>query len=259
LAVRPPYGILEIQAGCAGRDVIWRGRATYMRLSGRRVVVAGAGPGLGAAVVARALGEGAKVYAISRNRAALEKLASMGASVGAFDLSTADGARAASEATERELGVVDGLAVTAGGWTPGRLEETSEGDLEDMLSANLRAHLWTVKAFLKLMRPGSSIVLTSSIWGPFSRSPGALAYTASKAAAAALVEVLAAELIQRGIRVNGVAPGSMSREAGAPALGAPSAPPEYVADVVVWLLTDEARWVNGALIPVDGGRRLAAP
>lgn len=164
-----------------------------------------------------------------------------------------------SEDAARELGVVDGLAVIAGGWTPGRLEETSEGDLEDMLSANLRAHLWTVKAFLKLMRPGSSIVLTSSIWGPFSRSPGALAYTASKAAAAALVEVLAAELIQRGIRANGVAPGSMSRGAGAPALGAPSAPPEYVADAVVWLLTDEARWVNGALIPVDGGRRLAAP
>jgi NAD(P)-dependent dehydrogenase (short-subunit alcohol dehydrogenase family) len=50
-----------------------------------------------------------------------------------------------------------------------------------------------------------------------------------------------------------VAPGAMSREAESAKLGAPPAPPEYVADVVIWLLTDEARWVTGALIPVDGG------
>jgi 3-oxoacyl-[acyl-carrier protein] reductase len=73
------------------------------------------------------------------------------------------------------------------------------------------------------------------------------------------VETLAAELLERGIRVNGVAPGTMSREVGAAKLGAPATPPEYVADVVIWLLTDEARWVTGALIPVDGGRRLITP
>jgi NAD(P)-dependent dehydrogenase (short-subunit alcohol dehydrogenase family) len=71
--------------------------------------------------------------------------------------------------------------------------------------------------------------------------------------AAALVETLAIELLERGIRVNGVAPGAMSREAEAAKLGAPVASPEYVADVVIWLLTDEARRVTGALIPVDGG------
>ena len=48
-------------------------------------------------------------------------------------------------------------------------------------------------------------------------------------------------------------------EAEAAKLGAPAAPPEHVADVVLWLLTDEARWVTGALIPVDGGRRLITP
>jgi len=157
------------------------------------------------------------------------------------------------------LGRVDGLAITAGGWAPGRLEETEEEILDSMLSVNLRAHLWTVKSFLKLMRPGSAVVLVTSIWGPVKRSPGALAYTVSKAAAAALVETLAAELLDRGVRVNGVAPGAMSREAEAAKLGAPAAPPEHVADVVLWLLTDEARWVTGALIPVDGGRRLVTP
>jgi len=222
-------------------------------------VVAGAGPGLGSAVARRALEEGATVYAIARRREHLEPLATLGIRVGAFDLSKPEGATEATDAVEKELGRVDGLAVTAGGWTPGRLEETDEDALEAMLSVNLRVHLWTVKSFLKLMRLGSAVVLVTSIWGPVKKSPGALAYTVSKAAAAALVETLAAELLERGIRVNGVAPGAMSREAEAAKLGAPVAPPEYVADVVLWLLTDEARWVTGALIPVDGGRRLTTP
>jgi 3-oxoacyl-[acyl-carrier protein] reductase len=230
-----------------------------MRLRGRNVVVAGAGPGLGSAVARRSLEEGAQVYAVARRREHLEPLAALGIRTGAFDLSKPEGAAAAAEAAEKELGRVDGLAITAGGWAPGRLEETEEEVLDSMLSVNLRAHLWTVKSFLKLMRPGSAVVLVTSIWGPIKRSPGALAYTVSKAAAAALVESLAAELLERGIRVNGVAPGAMSREAEAAKLGAPAAPPEYVADVVLWLLTDEARWVTGALIPVDGGRRLNTP
>jgi len=230
-----------------------------MRLSGRNVVVAGAGPGLGSAVARRALEEGAQVYAVARRREHLEPLAALGIWTGAFDLSKPEGAAAAAETAERVLGRVDGLVITAGGWAPGRLEETEEEILDSMLSVNLRAHLWTVKSFLKLMRPGSAVVLVTSIWGPIKRSPGALAYTVSKAAAAALVETLAAELLDRGVRVNGVAPGAMSREAEAARLGAPAAPPEHVADVVLWLLTDEARWVTGALIPVDGGRRLITP
>jgi len=196
---------------------------------------------------------------VARRREHLEPLAALGIKTGAFDLSKPEGAAAAAEAVEKELGRVDGLAITVGGWTPGRLEETEEEVLNSMLSVNLRAHLWTVKFFLKLMRPGSAVVLVTSIWGPIKRSPGALAYTVSKAAAAALVETLAAELLERGIRVNGVAPGAMSREAEVAKLGAPAAPPEHVADVVLWLLTDEARWVTGALIPVDGGRRLITP
>ena len=66
---------------------------------------------------------------------------------------------------------MDGLAITAGGWAPGRLEETEEEILDYMLSVNLRAHLWTVKSFLKLMRPGSAAVLVTSIWGPLRGPP----------------------------------------------------------------------------------------
>jgi len=86
------------------------------------------------------------------------------------------------------------------------------------------------------------------------------AYVAAKAALAKATESIAAELLDRGIRVNAVAPGGMAKEdnpdAQPPPLGAPQAPPAEVAKVIIWLLTDEARWVTGAVIPVDGGRRL---
>jgi NAD(P)-dependent dehydrogenase (short-subunit alcohol dehydrogenase family) len=103
-----------------------------MRLRGKNVVVAGAGPGLGSAVARRALEEGAQVYAVARRRKHLEPLAALGIRTGVFDLSKPEGA-----------------------------------------------------------------------------------------AAAALVETLAAELLERGIRVNGVAPGAMSREAETAKLGRP--------------------------------------
>ena len=85
-----------------------------MRLSGRNVVVAGAGPGLGSAVARRAL-EGGQVYAVARRREHLEPLAALGIRTGTFDLSKPEGAATAAEAAERELGRVDGLAITAGG------------------------------------------------------------------------------------------------------------------------------------------------
>jgi 3-oxoacyl-[acyl-carrier protein] reductase len=191
-----------------------------MRLRDRNVVVTGAAPGLGSAVARRA-GGGSPSLCGGKRREHLEPLAALGIRTGAFDLSKPEGVAAAAEAVEKELGRVDGLAITAGGWAPGRLEETDEQVLDSMLSVNLRAHLWTVKSFLKLMRPGSAVVLVTSIWGPSRGPPGALAYIVSKTAAAALVETLAAELLERGIRVNGVAPGAMSREAEVAKLGRP--------------------------------------
>ncbi|MEM0370786.1 MAG: SDR family oxidoreductase [Pyrobaculum sp.] len=128
-----------------------------------------------------------------------------------------------------------------------------------MFAVNFKAHVNAVRAFLPLLAPRSSIVLTSSVGGPYAVWRRHLAYLTSKAALAKAVEALAADLIDREIRVNGVAPGGMSKELeGLPKLGAPAAPPEAVARVIIWLLTDEAAWVNGAVIPVDGGRRLVA-
>lgn len=115
-----------------------------MRLRGRNVVVAGEGPGLGSAVARRALEEGAQVYAVARRREHLEPLAALGIRTGAFGLFRPGGPRPPRRRPRGDLGRVDGLAITAGSWAPGRLEETEEEVLDSMFSVNLRAHLWAV-------------------------------------------------------------------------------------------------------------------
>ncbi|MEM4081998.1 MAG: SDR family oxidoreductase [Pyrobaculum sp.] len=92
-----------------------------------------------------------------------------------------------------------------------------------MFAVNFKAHVNAVRAFLPLLAPRSSI--TSSVGGPYAVWRRHLAYLTSKAALAKAVEALAADLIDREIRVNGVAPGGISKE-GLPKLGAP---PEAVA------------------------------
>lgn len=238
-----------------------------MRLRGRNVAVVGVGPGLGSAVVYLALREGASVYAFARGESFLktfvESMSRFGrVETGAYDFSRLRDAYAAAEAVGREFGVLHGLVVTAGGYVQGEVAEMSEEDLDSMLSANLKAHIYAVKAFLPLFQKGSSIVLVSSIGGAFAAWRRHVAYVASKAALARAAEALAAELLPRGVRVNAVAPGGMTKDFTpgvhrSAELGSPQAPPEEVAKVAVWLLTDEASWVTGAVFPVDGGRRLA--
>ncbi|MFB6490777.1 MAG: SDR family oxidoreductase [Thermoproteus sp. AZ2] len=237
-------------------------------LQGKKILVAGAGPGLGAATAYLALRMGASVAIAARSRGRLEGLRASLSRYGPVhavegDLSTEAGAEAVVDAAYRALGGLDGVAVTAGGYLEGGLDSVSEGDLEKMIRANLYAHLFAAKAAAKRMR-GGSIVFVSAIWGSGEAWPRHVAYVASKAALSHLVETLAAELLPKGIRVNAVAPGGMSHDfkperdwAQLVKLGASVAPPEAVAEVVVWLLSDRSRWVTGAVVPADGGARLA--
>ncbi len=237
-----------------------------MRLKGRNIAIVGVGPGLGSAVVYMALREGAAVYAFARSAEFLERLKAEYSKYGVLhvspkDFSRLEEAERAREEVRRVFPELHGLVVTAGGYTSQPVEELGEAELEDMLNKNLKAHIYAVRAFLPLMGRGSSIVLISSVGGAYKAWPRHVAYVAAKAAAARAAEALAAELLERGIRVNAVAPGGMAKDfqpgrSYTVALGAPQAPPEEVAKVVIWLLTDEASWVTGAVIPADGGRKL---
>ncbi|WP_291766598.1 SDR family oxidoreductase [Caldivirga sp. UBA161] len=236
-------------------------------LSGRRVIIAGAGPGLGSATAYLALINGASVVMIARSeerlrslKAALSKYGKVEAIKG--DLSTMSGAEDAVKRAYGILSGIDGVVTVLGGYTEAPLSELTEDSLFNMLRVNLAAHLFTVKAAAQLMNHGS-IVMVTAIWGPYLNWPNHIAYIASKAALSRVAETLASELLGKGIRVNVVAPGGIRRDfrperdwRSTRSIGDPSAPPEDIANIIIWLLSDQSEWVNGAVIPADGGFRL---
>ncbi|WP_291998901.1 SDR family oxidoreductase [Caldivirga sp.] len=236
-------------------------------LNGKRIIIAGAGPGLGSATAYLALINGASVVMVARNE---ERLRSMQSTLSKYgkvefikgDLSTMTGAENAVKEAYSILGGLDGVVTVLGGYTEASLSELTEESLFNMLRVNLAAHLFTVKAAVQLMNNGS-IVMVSAIWGPYLNWPNHVAYVASKAALSRVVETLAAELLSRGIRVNAVAPGGIRRDfrpernwRSTRSIGDSSAPPEDIANIIIWLLSDQSEWVNGAVIPADGGFRL---
>ncbi|HWI74057.1 MAG TPA: SDR family oxidoreductase [Baekduia sp.] len=151
----------------------------------------------------------------------------------------------------------------------GRLDDITVERFEETVRVNLTGAFAATKAFLPLLRRGerASIVHAGSIDGQFG-NPNVLSYSASKGGVHALVHVLAAELAAEGIRVNGIArAGSTAMPLNAAVvaelgratpLRAVAEPSEYAA-VVLFLASDAASYMTGAILPVDGGRTAATP
>ncbi len=238
-----------------------------MKLTGKKVLVVGVGPGLGSATAYLLLKEGASVVIASRNE---EKLKSIKVQLAMFgqidyvagDASSKEGAAKLVHEAIDKYGSLDHLALVAGNYTDSPIDALTEEQTDGMIDANLKSPLYTLSAALPSLKAGSSVVMVSSVFGTYATGMGNVAYSAAKAGVAKSVEVLAMELAQRGIRVNAVAPRSMSHDF-APGrewktlrkLGDRACPPEDVASVIVWLFSGESEWVNGAVIPVDGGAR----
>ncbi|MEA2294158.1 MAG: 3-oxoacyl-[acyl-carrier protein] reductase [Solirubrobacteraceae bacterium] len=243
----------------------------FTPVTGRTVLVTGGTKGIGkgiAGVFARA---GANVVVTGRDRERGEAAAAeLGGAYVAADVARAeDCERMAAETVER-FGGIDVLCANAGVFPDAKLEDMTEADIDAIFAVNVKGTMLAVKACLPaLERSGHGrVVLTSSITGPITGYPGWSHYGATKAAQLGFMRTAAIELAPKGITINAVMPGNVVTE-GLVDLG-----PEYrqkmeasipqrklgtVADIgnaALFLATDEASYITGQTIVVDGGQVL---
>ena len=245
-------------------------------LSGKTALVTGGSRGIGRAT-AIALGKAGAQVLVHYGRAAKEaeavvaQLREVGGRADAVsaDLGAPDGAHKLAKQVRGIVGErLDILVANAGISRPATIEETTVADFDELFAVNVRAPFFVVQQLLPILAKGSSIVFVSSLAAH--ASVGALsAYAATKGAIDTLVKHFAFALGPRGIRVNAVAPGivatDMSEFAKTPegrdyAIGMQAlkrlAQPDDIGGVVAFLASEDARWITGDTLRVDGGAKL---
>src|ERR1700693_3312029 len=245
-------------------------------VSGKTALVTGASRGMGRASALALAAAGAQVlvhYGRGANEAAgvvadIHKAGGRADAIAA-DLAAADGAHKLAKQARAIVGDrLDILLANAGISKAATIEETTVEDFDRLFAVNVRAPYFLVPQLLPVLGEGSSVILVSSL-GAHAAIGTLSAYAATKGAIDTLVKYFAAALGPRGIRVNAVAPGvidtDMSNlvktdEGRSFVLGMQAlkrvAQPDDIAPVVAFLASDEARWITGDTVNVDGGAKL---
>jgi len=242
------------------------------RLSGKVALVTGGSSGIGFATAKRFVAEGATVYITGRNQQALdEAVAKIGGNVTAIRADS--GVVADSEklfaAIKARSGKLDIVFANAGIAAFAPLAHISEEHFDSIVNTNLKGVVFTLKHAIPLLVEGASVILMSSVLGYRGGMGVASVYGASKAAVRQLAREWLVDLKSSKVRINVVSPGMVDTTAidnllGESAAGAKGytasqnplgriAQPEDVASVVTFLASDDAAYVNGVEIPVDGG------
>jgi len=245
-------------------------------LSGKTALVTGGSRGIGRAA-AIALGKAGAQVVVHYGRAAKEAEAVLAelretggrANSVSADLAAPDGAHKLAKQVRDIVGErLDILVANAGISSAATIEETTVADFDDLFAVNVRAPFFVVQQLLPILREGSSVVFVSSLAAH--AAVGKLpAYAATKGAIDTLVKHFASALGPRGIRVNAVAPGivptdmsqfAKTAEGRDYAMGIQAlkrmAEPDDIAGVVAFLASEEACWITGDTIRVDGGSKL---
>lgn len=243
------------------------------RLEGKRVFVTGAGGGIGGAIARRFAAEGARVMCADMDRAAAERTAAAigdaARSIGC-DVADSGAVKDAIEAAARAFGGLDVLVNTAANDDPvGDTVELDEAEWNRTMAVNLTGVFLVAKHGIPKLRQagGGGIVVVASQLGQVA-VPRRTAYVTSKAALIQLARSMALDHAKEGIRVNTVSPGAIETDrllrrygtiAAVRAALAPLHPvgrlgrPEEIANGALFLASDEASFMTGADLVIDGG------
>ncbi|MGH8248567.1 MAG: SDR family oxidoreductase [Gammaproteobacteria bacterium] len=247
------------------------------RLKGKVAIVTGSGQGIGESIAKVFADEGAKVVVAtrteSRGKRTVDAIKKAGgdAMLLTVDIGDLEQARSVVDRTIKQYGRVDILVHNAASFLGGPVENYSEDDLETVLSVNLKACFRLSRACIPHMKKqgGGRLLFTSSVTGPRVAMPGTSYYAASKGGMNAFIRTASLELARDAITVNGVEPGyihtpamDLLADADGQKQMAKYIPlgyigkPEDVAYAMLFLASDEAGYITGQTIVVDGGSTL---
>jgi NAD(P)-dependent dehydrogenase (short-subunit alcohol dehydrogenase family) len=243
------------------------------RLEGKVAIVTGGNSGIGLATAQRFLEEGARVAISGRNQKTLaEAVKKLGDGVLAVQADTAHVAEVEKFLREvsKKFGKIDVLFINAGVAKFAPLTETPEALFDEQFDINIKGAYFTIQKAVPYLNDGASIILNTSVAASTGTATTS-AYSATKAALRSLARTAAAELVERNIRVNAVAPGPIVT----PIFGRTGLPqqvvedwakdlvgkvpmkrfgqPEEVAGVVAFLASRDSSYITGVEINVDGG------
>jgi NAD(P)-dependent dehydrogenase (short-subunit alcohol dehydrogenase family) len=223
-----------------------------MRLDGKVILLTGSRGGLGSVVIPILSGAGATLIVVDRvlSQDIIDRRGGFRADV----TNESEVTRVVAD-TVRQAGRIDGLINLVGAFVPGSAVDTDVAKWQTMLSLNVTSAFLLSRAVIPHMtarRSGRLIhIAARAALEPF---PGAAAYLVAKAALISLIRVLALELGGAGVTVNGILPGTIdtpaNRESMPQADRSTWVKPESLAQVLVWLMSDDTAAINGALIPV---------
>lgn len=243
------------------------------RLAGKTALITGGNSGIGLATARLFRAQGAQLVITGRDQAGLEKAQqALGDQVLAIRSDAGDLAQidALMATIGQRYAHLDTLVLNAGVALAAPVDLATEAQFDEMLSVNVKGAFFTIQKALPLLRPGASIIVITSIANQVG-TPAMSIYGATKAALRSMVQSLGLELIGRGIRVNAISPGPIAtpifERFGLPdemvrsvkAQMASKSPmqrfgePEEVAKVALFLASDDASYVVGDEIVVDGG------